>query len=73
MSIVKPYEAIKIELPEEESKYLLEITIGQCESHLLYMQILNPLHHSYQYANQTLKRATLSSIRNTSPAEFVTT
>ena len=37
------------------------------------MQILNPSHHSYQHANQTLTRATPISIRNTFPADFVTT
>ena len=40
----KSYEAIKIKLSEERSKIYLKITIGQCESHLLYMQILNPSH-----------------------------
>ena len=35
-----------------------------------YMLILSPLHHSCQHANQTLTRATPSSIRNTSPADF---
>ena len=38
-----------------------------------YMLILNPSHHSCQHANQTLTRATPSSIRNTSPADFVIT
>ena len=65
------HEAIQIELPEEGS--ILKITIGQCESHLSYMLILNPLYHSCQYANQTLTTATPSSIRNTSPVDFVTT
>ena len=37
------------------------------------MLILIPSHHSSQHANQTLTRATPSSIRNTSPADFVTT
>ena len=60
------YEAIKIELPEEGSKISFKSTIGQCESHLLYMLILNPSRHSCQHANQNLKRATPSSIRNTS-------
>ena len=35
------------------------------------MLILNPSHHSYQHVNQTLTRATPSSNRNTSPADFV--
>ena len=30
------------------------------------MHILNPLYHSYQHANQTPRRATPGSIRNTS-------
>ena len=30
------------------------------------------VHHSCQYANQTPRRAKQSSIRNTSPADFVT-
>ena len=34
------------------------------------MHILNQSHHSYQHANQTLRRATSSSIRNTSPAIY---
>ena len=42
----KSYEAIKNELPERYRKYLLKITIGQCESYLLYMLILNPSHHT---------------------------
>ena len=28
--------------PKRDRKYLFKITIGKCESHLLYMQILNP-------------------------------
>ena len=59
--------------PKRDRKYLLKITIGQCEPHILYIQILNPSHHSYQHANQTLRRATSISIRNTTPADFVTT
>ena len=43
----KSYEAIKMNFPKRDQKYLLKITIGQCESQLLYMQILNPSHHSY--------------------------
>ena len=50
----KSHEAIKIEFPKRNRKYLLKITIGQCESHLLYMLILSPSHHSCQHANQTL-------------------
>ena len=34
------------------------------------MLILNPLRHSCQHVNQTLTRATPSSIRNASPARF---
>ena len=34
------------------------------------MQILNPSHHSYLHANQTLRRATPISIRNTSRGFF---
>ena len=37
------------------------------------MQILNPSHRNYHHANQTLRRATPMSVRNTSPADFVTT
>ena len=59
--------------PKRDRKYLLQITIGQCESHLLYMLILNPLHHSCQHVNQTLTTATPGSIKNTSPVDFVTT
>ena len=69
----KSHEAIKIELPKKGSKYLLKITIGQCESHLLYMLIFNPSHDSCRYANQTLTRATPNGIRCTPPADFVTT
>ena len=36
-------------------------------------QILNISYHNYQHANQTLRRATPISIRNTSSADFVTT
>ena len=36
------------------------------------MQILNPSRHRGRHADQILTRATQSSIRNTSPAEFVT-
>ena len=59
--------------PRRDRTYLLKITIGLCESHLLFVLILNPSHHSCQYVNQTLTRAAPSSIRNTSPADFVTT
>ena len=69
----KSYVAIKIELPEEGSKISFKITLGHCESHLLYMLILNPSHHSYQHAHKTLTTATLNSTRNTSPVDFVTT
>ena len=70
----KSYGAAKIEHHEEISKiFFLKITTGQCESHLLYMQSLSPSHHSYQPANLTLRRATQISIRNTSPADFVST
>ena len=37
------------------------------------MLVLNPSHHSSQHVNQNLTRATPSRIRNTSPADFVTT
>ena len=67
------HEDIKIELPKRDRKYLLKITIGQCESHLLYMQILNSSHHNYQHANHILRKDTPISIRNASPADFVTT
>ena len=63
----------KLNFPKSYRKYLLKITIGQCESYLLYMLILNPSYHIYQHANHTLTRATPSSIRNTSPADFVIT
>ena len=59
--------------PKRDRKYLLKITIGQCESNLLYMLILNPSRYSCQHANQTLRRATPSSIRNTPQADFATT
>ena len=36
------------------------------------MQILNPAHHSYQYADQTPRRDTPKSIKNTSLANFLT-
>ena len=73
MSIVNHTKISKLNFPKKDRKYLLKITIGQCESHLLYMQILSPSHHSYQHDNKTLRRATPSSIRNTSLAYFVTT
>ena len=63
---------MKIELPEEESKLSLKITLDQCESHLSYMQILNTPHQSNQQPNQSVRIATPSSIRNISPADFVT-
>ena len=53
-------------LLNRDRKYLVKIKIGQCESHLLYMLILNPSQQSCQHAYQTLTRATPSSIRNTS-------
>ena len=70
----KSSEALKIELPEEGSKIYFKnhnrsMRVPLCE----YMQILNPSHHSYQHANQTPRRATPCTIRNTSPADFVTT
>ena len=58
--------------PKRDQKYLFKFTIGQCESHLLFMLILNPSRHCCQHANQTLKRATTNSIRNTPSADFVT-
>ena len=67
------YEDFKIELPKRERKYLFLVTISQCWSHVLYMQILDPSRHSCQHVNQTLTRATPSSIRNTSSADFDTT
>ena len=73
MSIVNHTKLSKLNFAKRDRKYLLKITIGQCESHLLYMQISNPSHHGYQHANQTLRRAIPSSIRNTSAADFVTT
>ena len=54
--------------PKRDRKYLFK-TIDQCESHLLYMLILNPSRNSCQHANKTLRRATPSSIRNT-PSGF---
>ena len=69
----KSYEAIQIELPEEGSKISFKNHNRSIRVTFLYMLILNPSHHSCQHANQTLTRATASSIRNTSPAEFVTT
>ena len=73
MSIVNHTKLKKFYFPKRDRKYILKIKNGQCESHLLYMHILNPSHHSYQHANQTLRRATPSSIRNTSSVDFVTT
>ena len=73
MSIVNHTKVYKRNFPKMDRKYLLKIKIGQCESHLLYMLIFNPSHHSCQHANQTLIIATPSSIRSTSPPDFVTT
>ena len=56
--------------PNRDRKYLLKITLSQCETHLLYMLILNPSRHSCEHANQNLTRATPSSIRNISPVDF---
>ena len=64
----KSHEAIKIELPEERSKISLKITIGQCKAHLLYMLILNPLHHNCQ---PNPDNSYTKSVRNTSPADFL--
>ena len=58
----RSHEAIKIELPEKGSKISFK-------NHNRSMQvpfIVNIVH-------QTLTRATLNGIRNTSPADFVTT
>ena len=52
MSIANHTKLLKLNFPKRDRKYLLEITIGHCESHLLYMLILNPLRHSCQRANQ---------------------
>ena len=60
----KSYEAIKIELPEEESKIYFT-NHNRSMRHLLYMQILNPSRHSCQHFNQTLTKATPNGIRNT--------
>ena len=73
MSIVNHTKPYKLNFPKWDRKYLLKITIGQCESNLLYMQILSPSHHSYKPANQTLRRAKPISIKTTFPADFVTT
>ena len=35
----KSYEDIKLNFPKRDGKYLFKITIGQCESHFLYMLI----------------------------------
>ena len=72
MSIVNHTKLSKLNFPRRDRKYLLKITIGQCESHILPMLILNRSHHSCQHVNQTLTRATPNGIRNTHPAAFVT-
>ena len=69
-SYCNSHEAINF--PKRDRKYLFKITIGQCESHLWYMLTLNPSHYSCQHANQTLRRASPNSIRNTPTADFVT-
>ena len=68
------YEAIKIELPKEGSKISFRNHNRSMRvSFIIYMLSLNPSRHSCQHANQTLRRATTSSIRNTPPEDFVTT
>ena len=69
MSIVNHTKLSKLNFPKRDRKYLLKITIRQCESHLLYMQIFNPSHHSCQHVNQILTKATPNCIRNT-PSGF---
>ena len=73
MNIVNHTKQSKLNFLKRERKFLFEITVGQCGFHLQYMQILNPSHHSCQHVNQTLMRATPNGIRNTPPADFVTT
>ena len=73
MTIVNHTKLSKLNFPKTDRQYLLKIAIGQCEYHLLYMLILSFSNHSYQHANQTLRSATPNSIRNTAPADFVTT
>ena len=53
MSIVNHTKLSELFFPKRDRKYLLKITVSQIESHLLYIQILNPLHHSCQHVNQS--------------------
>ena len=68
----KSYEAIKIELPEDGSKISFKNHNSSMRvPFIVYTQILHPSHHNYQHTNQTMRRGTSISIRNTSPVNFV--
>ena len=69
----KSYEAIKIELPEEGSNISFKNHNRSMRVPFIVFGDLSSSHHSYQHANETMRRATPNSIRNTSPADFVTT
>ena len=49
MSIVNHTKLQKLNFPKRDRKYLLKITIGQCESHLLYILIFDHCHLSGKF------------------------
>ena len=69
----KSHEAIKIELPEKGSKISFKNQNRSMWVPFMVYADFESSHHSCQHANQTLTRSTPSGIRNTSPADFVTT
>ena len=69
----KSYEAIKIELSEEGSKISLKNHNKSMRVSFIVYADFESFTPQLSHANQTLRRATPSSIRNTSPADFVTT
>ena len=69
----KSYEAIKIELPEERSKISFKNHNRSMRvPFIIYADFESFTPHCH-HANQTLTRATPSTIRNTSLADFDTT
>ena len=69
----KSYEAIKIELPEEGSKISFKNHIRSMRVRFIVYADFEAFTPQLQHANQTMTRATPSSVRNISPVDFVTT
>ena len=69
----KSYEAIKIELPEKGSKISFKNHNRSMRVPFIVYADFEYFTSSYQHANQTMTRATPSSVRNTFPVDFVIT